>query len=313
MDEFGDPQNELYQVSFDQAKRVGVKGKAPAPRYHAAMAGTNMGLWVFGGTVNGKEGLRDFWRFDGESWAPMEEGPGPGFGLDLGWYPGATGKKGDLLLTGGIGGEFAFWKFSLDSGGWTQIQGDIKFPPYVGHKMFRMADNWGMIVGGHTTDGRFNNSIIWFSSFGKHSKIILCTGMAPSDRIWATYGRIRSFIFVVGGQTESQDFLIDVDSQQWYLPRNIGIKNSCPAFYGAACFCDDSDIWIHGGFSDIGDIVPVLYKVTLHAGQGVRASLPTMFSIQDCLKDDWVVNMITNPASVKDEPWMASQSGTKVR
>jgi hypothetical protein len=321
LDEFSDPQNSLYEVTFAgphtyTARKVATPTQ-PSPRYHAAMTSTDDALYVYGGTDDGTQGFGDFWRYDGTQWHHVETGSGDrpptGFGLDLCWFPGQNGQKGDLLLTGVIG-TFMFWKFSLQDLTWTSVEPDMPMPPYVGHKIFRIQDGCGLIVGGHTLDnGLFNNSVIWFSSFGRYSKILLCNGMPPTDRTWATYGKIKSYIFVVGGENEFQDFLIDVDCQQWSMPRNIGIKNSCPSFYGAACFCDEAAIWIHGGFSDTNQIQVAFYKVTLHTRDEVSDELPGLFWIQDCVKDDWVLNMMTNPASIKDESWIPTDKKPRRR
>jgi hypothetical protein len=303
LNEFHEPQNELFEIAIGAtglytARRIDVALR-PSPRYHTAMVGAGDEIYLFGGTVNGRDGLGDFWVFSGNHWTQIESsGPPPGFGLDLCFFP----ETGDLLLSGGLE-KFVFFKYSIKDKVWEQIAADIQVPPVIGLKTFRMQSGCGFLVGGHTREGKCNNTILWFSSFGKHTKLLLCTGMPPCDRIWASFGRIGNFIFVVGGENEFQAFVLDVESQQWSLPRNSGVKNSCPSFYGAACYVENGVVWIHGGFSDTGEVQAVLYQVKVTSKEAGLQELPRMFSIQDCCKDDWTYNQLMNPASVRDEEW----------
>jgi hypothetical protein len=314
LNQFHEATSDLFEISVSQSELYAVAkiegpGFRPSPRYHAAMTAAGQALYVYGGTVNGRDGLDDFWVFENGEWGNVPDNgpvkPPAGFGLDLCFFP----ETDELLLAGG-NERFVFFKFARKSRTWEEIATDIQIPPYVGLKVVRMQSGCGFLVGGHTLAGECNNSLIWFSSFGKHTKIVLCTGMPPNDRVWASYGRIGTFIFVVGGEDEFQDFVMDVDSQQWSLPRNSGVKNSCPPFYGAACFVLGNVMWIHGGFSDTNEVQSVLYRVTVTAKDAAPEALPELFSIQDCCKDDWIYNKMMNPASVKDEDWEEDTSIT---
>jgi hypothetical protein len=48
------------------------------------------------------------------------------------------------------------------------------------------------------------------------------------------------------------------------------------------------------------------FKAALRTRDEVSNELPGLFWIQDCVKDDWVLNMMTNLASIKDELWISA-------
>jgi hypothetical protein len=314
-------QSDLYMIPWKEdgpeaaRKLIGSEVK-PVARYHVAMAGTADALYIYGGTVDGKTGLEDFWEWRTTGWTTVNvKGnvkPPPGFAFDLSWFPPADGSgPGSLLLTGGFEGLFRFYQFSLSDSTWTAIEiAEFQLPPYIGHKVFRIQAGCGMIVGGNTATGAYNKSVIWFSSFGRHAKILQCEGMHPPKRIWASCSRIGSQVFVVGGESEYTGFILDVDTQVWSIPKNRGFKNSCPAFYGAASYSDGRSICIHGGFDESDDTEPLFYRVILSSEGVSRDHGP--FSIQDCAQDDWEVNIMKNPGSVKDEPWIPLKSETSL-
>jgi len=76
----------------------------------------------------------------------------------------------------------------------------------------------------------------------------MCPGMRPPERNWAKYAMLKSFIFLVGCEWKFADFVIDVKMQQWIISLNIGLRNSCPRFHGAASLSYASTILSLGDY-----------------------------------------------------------------
>jgi hypothetical protein len=276
------------------------------------MATTRTAVFIYGGTADGKTGLDDFWEFTNGRWSAVTIAgtvrPPAGFGFDLCWYPPAVGEPGpgSLLLTGGSEGEFVFYRFYLLERRWEIVRPtELKLPAYTGHKVFPLDDGCGLILGGHTATRQCNNHVIWFSAFGQLAKVLLCSGMPPLGRILTNYTRIGNRIFLVGGQDEFQSFILDLTTWTWSLPRNLGIKNSCPSFYGAASVSDRSTVYIYGGINDTDDTQPLVFMVTLNMKH--ETSPQVACSGEDCVRDEWGVNLMANPGTPKDEVWIGEK------
>jgi hypothetical protein len=271
---------------------------APSPRYHAAMVATPNGFFLYGGTTNGSDALADLWRLSDEVWeqiSPSGELPPPGFALNLAYFP-----DGTLLLTGAASGEtFLFYRYSIESAAWTRIVSPYRFPPYIGHQVFPIGAGTGLIVNGHTPAGACNDAVIQFTEWGAAEPTFLeCRGVAPVGRIWGTSGMIGSYLLVIGGERESELYILDLREQVWHFTRNTGIEQ--PVFFGAGAAVVGNSIYIHGGYDDTSSVQP-----TLHGGVLPECSEGATFATT-FVGDEWRKAMVAQDLA-EEEQWTEGQ------
>jgi hypothetical protein len=273
-----------------------VSPTSPSARYHSAMVLTpNQGIFLFGGTVNGKEGMADFWRLSNGIWEEIHatgDLPPPGFALHLSYFPDDT-----LLLTGGLT-VFNFYKYSIAAQTWEKIRpkSSGELPPYIGHQVFPTGDGIGLIVNGHTLAGVCNDAVIQFNSWGAQEfKFILCTGMPPSGRVWGSSVLLGDYVVVLGGERESELMVLDLRDQRWHFSRPTSLVE--PAVYGAVCVVCGSELYVHGGCDDTSTVHSTMYE-------GVMASRPPDPKKPQELQDDmWRREVVMQTDSDEPEPW----------
>jgi hypothetical protein len=273
-------------------------GRGPAPRYHAAMVATPDGVFMYGGTTNGVDGFADLWWLSPDGWDEVStEGDQPpaGFALNLAYFAPET-----LLLTGGCGAEFVFYRFAIRLKRWTKVTTDASFvlPPYVGHQVFPVGDGIGLIVNGHTLtlDERCNDSVIQFAEWGATPLIFIeCSGMAPIGRVWGSSGMIGNYILVIGGERESELYALDLRDQVWHFSKAVSTEQ--PVLFGAASAIFKNKIYLHGGCDDTTSV-----QSTLH--EGMLEGIVDVAGFELAFTDDfWKKETIAKLQFDKPEPW----------
>jgi hypothetical protein len=271
----------------------------PCPRYHAAMVSTPRGVFLFGGTVNGKDGLADFWRLTDAGWEEIvAQGdlPPPGFALHLSYFPDDT-----VLLTGGIS-AFSFYKYSLAHNAWTKVppRRGCELPPYIGHQVFPIRDATGLIVNGHTLTGTCNDAVIQFTDWGScEFTFVLCRGMSPIRRVWGSSGMIGSHIVVIGGERECEPYVLDLRDQVWHFSRSLSLEP--PVVYGAAVAVFQNRLYVHGGCDDTSSV-----QTTLH--EGILEGQSSCPEFSGAFKDDmWRREAVMQTDVDEPEPWIDVQ------
>jgi hypothetical protein len=211
----------------------------------------------------------------------------------------AVFSDNDLLLSGGFGGSFSFWTFSIKTRSWSLIHSNHSIPPLIGHKLFRIGDGSGLIVGGHLPDGRGNTKVIWFTGNGKSVSFLQSQGMPPDCPIWSSIGRLGNLLFLIGGQRDPTDIVFDLGAKKWVVPQNSGFKGPIPSFYEAAYWVAGGTLWIHGGFSETDDVHPNGFQIGLEPCSG---SGP--FNTRDVTDDELAMQGLNNGGTMTDEPWV---------
>jgi hypothetical protein len=275
----------------------------PSPRYHAAMVATPAGVFLYGGTTNGADGLPDFWCLSAEGWRQVEaegDAPPPGFAFNLAFFQPDT-----LLLTGGVEGVFVFFKYSLDNNRWTQVTSRQSFmlPPYIGHQVFPIGDGVGLIVNGHTIHGACNDAVIQFVDWGAGDFVLIeSRGMAPVGRVWGSAGMIGNYILVIGGEREAEMYAFDLRDTSWHFCNSVAAEQ--PMLFGAACAVFQNRIYIHGGFDDTASV-----QSTLHEGSLEKSSTVTDF-VASFTDDIWKKETIAQVRFDEPEPWIEVQESS---
>jgi hypothetical protein len=268
----------------------------PTPRYHSAMVETPSGIFLFGGTTNGTDKMDDFWRLTSAGWEEVSAGgerPPPGFGLHLSYFPDDT-----ILLTGGFV-EFSFYKYSISANAWTKVppKRTCVLPPYIGHQVFPTGDGSGFIVNGHTLTGDCSDAVIQFTDWGCcNFTFILCRGMSPIGRVWGSSALVGNLLAVIGGERESELYLLDLTDQVWHYSKARSLDQ--PGLYGAACAVSENRLYIHGGCDDTSAVQATLFEGELE-GQSPISTFGAKFE-----DDMWRREAVCQADEDEPEAWI---------
>ncbi|OHT04122.1 Kelch motif family protein [Tritrichomonas foetus] len=280
-------------------------GKDPSPRFMTAMTSNSNGLYIFGGTTDGKTGLSDLWHFSFASnrWTKLPEKgdvPPPGYGYELVSYQ-------DFLILSGGKDEFGIYKFIFKSNEWKQVQlsRGIEIMSLYGHSFVPIETTNGaaFIIGGKNSQGEYNDHPIHITKYGEVSNYVRLSKPNPNFRFQHRSVTVNDTIFVIGGDSyETDPFALQLSMNSWTTPTLEGVKQ--PSLHGFAMTTDGTSIFIHGGYGSTGSPIGSLQKVTIKMPK-VEDEAELMFmSSMSFEKDNFVYNMKQNPKSVKDEEWV---------
>jgi hypothetical protein len=277
--------------------------KAPAGRYHAAMASINETLYVYGGTSDGVIGLGDFWRFQG-TWSQMAfaNGPPAGFGYDLV----VSQDQKSLLLAGG-NTDFGFYVYSLRSKTWAKIGEEWSLGPSVGHKIFLSEESGsGYLFGANVRDGSTSERVILFRNWGASKSVLRTRGRAPVRTAGASFGRIGPYVFVIGAADLQVDAFLDLRTLTW-RPLGRQLEDGW-RLMGAASYTLGNEMFLHGGMYEQTERVSgTVYRVSLRKEEAGPHEYKTEV-------DDEVMRRIADPSLVLDAAefdWAWYEQGRK--
>jgi hypothetical protein len=253
-DRRGDISGNLFRVSLADGSCQTIAGRPqPRVRFGSTLVRSEdadkEGFYIYGGTVDGKQGLRDFWVFEFGTlkWEriPMGDGqcsPPKLIGCAL------TAFSDCLMLVGGTGpgGGCPVFKFMFESRRWEEVPVGVTMS-LTGHSLFVIDDDTGLVVG-----GKEDTDVLCISKTGEVTRL-KTTGIAPTGRDGPACVQFGFSFLVFGDEKTKAVYTLnagDGKRSRWVVARDSPGKDHPSPTAGYALCPGENCVWLHGGKCD---------------------------------------------------------------